>query len=377
MKPMVNPHQIYTQLLLQVYRKARNTFMTHCVYIALFSVCLWLDNVPSPLIQLWAMVAIVAGLWHWLASHRALRRLHESPLTGRNIISDIVAAGIAGLGFGFSALLLPFISLPSQLFIFLMLGAVAVGRLARLSAIPAIYTAFLVGVMAPLVAMLVYIGDTLEFNEHNALIIVLLMFLSLLYSARQLYSDLMDGLMSRFGLENAAGEDKLTQLANRRRFDLILEQEWSHAKRTSTPISLVMIDVDFFKKFNDHYGHQEGDECLAQVAKVLSKSVKRATDLVARYGGEEFVILLNQTTRDDAFKLCENIRHAVESLKLPHRESQLGYVTVSMGGVTLYAQEDMKATTLVKMADEALYRAKASGRNTVAWYEPNFDKEQT
>jgi diguanylate cyclase (GGDEF)-like protein len=208
----------------------------------------------------------------------------------------------------------------------------------------------------------------------NAIPVVLLMGVSLLFTVRQLHTDLLDGLMSRFGLENAAGEDKLTHLANRRRFDIVLEQEWSRARRSGLPISLIMVDVNFFKKFNDCYGHQEGDHCLAQVAQALSQSAKRSIDLVARYGGEEFVILLSQTTRDDAYEICERMRNSVESLNIPHQNSHLGCVTISLGGVTLYAREDMKAVELVRTADKALYRAKATGRNRVVWYEPGLDE---
>lgn len=285
---------------------------------------------------------------------------------------DIIAAGAAGLGFGLTALLFPYLTLTTRLFVILMFGAVAAAALTRLSALPVVYAAFLFGIMAPLVSVLIVVDGEPGLDAIPA---VLLMGVSLIYSSRRLHADLLDGLLSRFGLENAAGEDKLTHLANRRRFDIVLEQEWARARRSGLPISLIMVDVDFFKKFNDRYGHQEGDQCLAQVALALSQSVKRATDLVARYGGEEFVVLLSQTTRDDAYSLCERIRHAVESLNIPHQDSTLGLVTISLGGVTQYAREDVRAAELVRTADKALYRAKGTGRNKVVWYEPSLDGE--
>lgn len=364
---MVSPHQIYTQLLRQVYRNHSKNFIIHCVYVVIFGAYLWIEA-PNQILQIWILIATAAGLWHWHIGYKTLRHLREDALTGRNIRSDIIAAMLTGLGFGLSALMLPYLSISNKLFVISMLGAIAVSRLPQLSAVTLIYDLFLIGLFSPAIVILALSWGS---PESNMLMTILLMFVSLYYSARQLYRDLMDGLLSRFGLENAAGEDKLTKLANRRRFDLILEQEWSRAKRASTPISLIMIDVDYFKKFNDFYGHQEGDECLAQIAKVLSHSVKRAIDLVARYGGEEFVILLSQTTHDDAFKLCEQIRNAVENLGIPHKDSPKKCVTISLGGVTVYAQESMHATELVKMADEALYQAKALGRNTVAWYSKN------
>lgn len=285
---------------------------------------------------------------------------------------DVIAAGTAGFSFGITSLLFPLLSLSSRLLIFVMLGAVAASALPRLSTLPQVYAAFLFGIMTPLISILIASDGE---PGLSAIPIVFVMGISLFYSARQLHYDLLNGLLSRFGLENAAGEDKLTHLANRRRFDIALEQEWTRALRSGTPISLIMIDVDFFKKFNDRYGHQEGDLCLEQVAEALSQSAKRAIDLVARYGGEEFVVLLIQTTRDDAYTLCETMRQSVEKLNIPHHDSSFGRVTISMGGVTMYASTDLKAVELVRTADLALYRAKASGRNRVAWYDPKIDVE--
>ena len=199
----------------------------------------------------------------------------------------------------------------------------------------------------------------------------------LYYSAVQRRRDLIDDLIARFGLENDAGEDKLTNIANRRRFDLTLEQVWGQARRSGVPISLIMIDIDYFKKFNDRYGHQAGDKCLITVAKVLANSAKRATDLVARYGGEEFVILLNQTTRNDAYQLAEEIRQQVESLRIENLDADLGIVTLSMGGVTVYANDSQESINPLKLADIALYRSKEQGRNQVSWYQADVSSNTT
>ncbi len=368
---MVNPHQLFAHLLRQLYRRAAPAFAVHCIHVALLAVYLWRE-LPLTLFLTWLGIAMIGGIWHWIASRRASRYIAENTLKRGSIMPDVLAAGAAGLGFGLTALLFPYLSLTTRLFVILMQGAIATSGLTRLSALPLVYAAFLSGIVVPLVSVLIVVDGEPGWNAIPA---VLLTAISLLYSAQLLHADLLDNLLSRFGLENAAGEDKLTHLANRRRFDITLEQEWSRARRSGTPISLIMVDVDLFKKFNDRYGHQEGDQCLEQVARALSQSARRSIDLVARYGGEEFVILLSQTTRDDAYALCERTRMAVENLDIPHQDSALGRVTISMGGVTLYAGEDMKAVELVRTADKALYRAKATGRNKVAWYDPSLDEE--
>jgi diguanylate cyclase (GGDEF)-like protein len=159
--------------------------------------------------------------------------------------------------------------------------------------------------------------------------------------------------------------DGLTGLANRRYFDEMLEMEWRRAARQNLPLAAAMIDVDLFKNYNDHYGHQAGDECLRQVAGVLSRLVGRAGDLVARYGGEEFVFIGPATGGDNALDLAESIRAALEDLALPHAQSPLGIVTVSIGVAAMIPADGQTPFGLLQQADEALYLAKHRGRNRV------------
>lgn len=165
-------------------------------------------------------------------------------------------------------------------------------------------------------------------------------------------------------LEKISLTDGLTELANRRHFDFYLDHEWLRARRHKIPISLIMLDIDFFKAFNDEYGHPAGDACLKQVAQALKGVVHRPTDLVARYGGEEFAIILPQT--DDALAVAEACRATVESLRVPHAFSEVSsVVTISAGVYTLVPDVAMEPDQLTEKADEALYRAKDSGRNKV------------
>lgn len=173
-------------------------------------------------------------------------------------------------------------------------------------------------------------------------------------------------------LKQANDTDGLTLVANRRCFDNTIESEMQRTKRHNyrggdlQSISLILLDVDQFKKFNDNYGHMEGDRCLQQVAQTLAKSVNRPGDLVARYGGEEFVILLPETGAQEAEMIAERVRQAVEQLNMPHEYSDVSSsVTVSLGVASVAPAEDTEIHSLIESADRAMYQSKTGGRNRV------------
>ena len=157
--------------------------------------------------------------------------------------------------------------------------------------------------------------------------------------------------------------DALTGIANRRHFDEVFLQEWARAQRAGSVLSLAMIDVDWFKKYNDHYGHQAGDDCLRSVAKILKSHASRAGDLVARYGGEEFVVISTSVNKEDALHFANRLCQAFQGSGLSHASSSFGHVTVSIGMAVAAPADVETAELLLKAADEALYRAKAQGRN--------------
>ncbi|HUB51934.1 MAG TPA: diguanylate cyclase [Terracidiphilus sp.] len=176
-----------------------------------------------------------------------------------------------------------------------------------------------------------------------------------------------------FEADANAGRDHLTGLANRRAFDKQIVREWQRAFRERLNLSLLMIDVDRFKLYNDHYGHPAGDECLRKVASILAQSALRATDLVARYGGEEFAVILPGASVNMASLLAERIRQAVAEVRIPHAADPQNIVTISAGVATLQPSNDMETTMLIERADRALYEAKNRGRDRVEkWSEAGW-----
>ncbi|PMB51363.1 hypothetical protein CEN39_15660 [Fischerella thermalis CCMEE 5201] len=167
-------------------------------------------------------------------------------------------------------------------------------------------------------------------------------------------------------LERLATLDGLTQVANRRRFDEYLSQEWRRMAREKQYLSLILCDVDYFKSYNDHYGHQAGDACLKRVAAAMRNTLKRPADLVARYGGEEFAIILPSTAMQGAIAVAQAIQKAIKILRLPHIQSQISdFITISFGVSSIIPTHNLRVETLITTADEALYEAKKQGRDRI------------
>ena len=166
-------------------------------------------------------------------------------------------------------------------------------------------------------------------------------------------------------LEMLSNTDGLTNIGNRRIFDKNLIQEWNRGQRAETSLSLVMLDIDHFKQFNDLYGHLVGDACLQSMAYAIAQSGRRSGELVARYGGEEFVILLPNVDQFSAYEAAQHIQQLIAALAIPHAQSPTGIVTVSIGVASLIPSSEQQPSELVQLADAALYDAKLAGRNCI------------
>jgi len=220
----------------------------------------------------------------------------------------------------------------------------------------------------------------LSSDEGHSLVAgaIIIMAITLILASNYIYQLLYELQETQLKLQDLADTDQLTQIANRRHFDRKFKVEWRRAMRERTPISMLLIDVDFFKKYNDTYGHQAGDSCLKQIADTMASVTHRPADLASRYGGEEFSILLPVTKQADAAMLAERLRRKIEGLQIEHSRTDIGVVTVSIGvsccepawdftGKT--PDEDQKVifpAMLLTAADNALYVSKERGRNQVS-----------
>jgi diguanylate cyclase (GGDEF)-like protein len=168
-------------------------------------------------------------------------------------------------------------------------------------------------------------------------------------------------------LEILSFKDGLTGVANRRMFDSVMELEWANARRNNQPLSLIMIDIDYFKQYNDHYGHIQGDDCLKRVGKVLSSAATRSRDFLARYGGEEFILVLPETDAESANKVAERCRNLIFKEQIAHENSPVSQIlTVSLGVGTITPSHKDESIGFIEAVDRLLYQAKQKGRNRIA-----------
>ena len=209
----------------------------------------------------------------------------------------------------------------------------------------------------------IWIRDVVHVVRENGVTKKLIGFMFDISERKRLENELLE---ANKRLKAFSYQDGLTGLANRRLYDQTLETEWPRAMRNKQPISMILIDIDFFKEFNDLYGHLEGDSCLQTISRALETVTTRSTDLCARYGGEEFVLLLPGTDQDSAMEIAEKTRQLIRVLKIPHKGSSIDeFVTISAGVCTLIPEINQSPSILFEKADKQLYLAKHKNRNCV------------
>lgn len=175
-----------------------------------------------------------------------------------------------------------------------------------------------------------------------------------------------------FRLQNLSFHDGLTGIANRRSFDKYIDRAWKSAIRSNTAISLIMIDIDYFKMYNDNYGHLKGDDCLITVAQILASSIKRPMDFVARYGGEEFIFILPDTDSYGALNVAQNVKKNIADAAISHEFSLVSkHITISQGIVTAYPSKDDKIEQFIHNSDLSMYKSKELGRNLITVFDDN------
>jgi len=357
-----NPHDLACEELRHVYR-GKNSGKLIVLFSGLVAAAMLAWDIGGVYASAWYAWLLLAHAWHWWLGRLDFISANVSIELAR-INRHVMAAGLAGLGWGALSIALPLLSRPSKAAILIIMLIAVIVALPRLVVFLPIFFAFAAGVYVPLLLATPFLDfETL----HMVLVILVVVGATLWASAREVRKILIDVLLKQVSSEQASWEDRLTGIGNRRSFDANLATTWAQASRAKVPLSLMMVDVDFFKKFNDSYGHQAGDECLRQVASALDSCARRAGDSVTRYGGEEFAVVLFHTPLNDARNISESMLAAIQKLKIRHEQSTHEIVTISMGIATIVPTAENDMLQLVEEADKALYRAKENGRNRAEW----------
>ncbi|WP_024930513.1 diguanylate cyclase [Methylophilus sp. OH31] len=357
-----NPHDLACEELRHVYR-GKNSGKLIVLFSGLVAAAMLAWDIGGVYAGAWYAWLLVAHAWHWWLGRLDFLSANVSIELAR-INRHVMAAGMAGLGWGALSIALPLLGRSSKAAILIIMLIAVIVALPRLVVFLPIFFAFAIGVYAPLLLATPFLDfETL----HMVLVILVVVGATLWASASEVRKILIDVLLKQISSEQASWEDRLTGIGNRRSFDANMATTWAQASRAKVPLSLMMVDVDFFKKFNDSYGHQAGDECLRQVASALDSCARRTGDSVTRYGGEEFAVVLFHTPLNEARNISDSMLTAVQKLNIRHEQSTHQIVTISMGIATIVPTMENSMQQLIEEADKALYRAKENGRNRAEW----------
>jgi diguanylate cyclase (GGDEF)-like protein len=357
-----NPHDLACEELRHVYR-GKNSSKLIVLFSGLVAAAMLAWDIGGIYAGTWYAWLLLAHAWHWWLGRLDFISANVSIELAR-INRHVMAAGMAGLGWGALSIALPLLSRSSKAAILIIMLIAVIVALPRLVVFLPIFFAFAIGVYAPLLLA----APFLDFETlHMVLVILVVVGATLWASASEVRKILIDVLLKQISSEQASWEDRLTGIGNRRSFDTNMATTWAQASRAKVPLSLMMVDVDFFKKFNDSYGHQAGDDCLRQVASALDSCARRTGDSVTRYGGEEFAVVLFHTPLNEARNISDSMLTAVQKLNIRHAQSTHEIVTISMGIATIVPTIENNIQQLIEEADKALYRAKENGRNRAEW----------
>lgn len=363
-----DPHDLACEELRHIYR-GKNSSKLIVFFSGFVAASMLAWDIGWQYAGIWYAWLLIAHTWHWWLGRLDFLSANVSIELAR-INRHIMAAAMAGLGWGTLSIALPLLSRSSKAAILIIMLIAVIVKLPRLVVFLPIFFAFAAGVYVPLLLTTPFLDfETL----HMVLVMLIVVGVTLWASAREIRKILIDVLLKQVSSEQASWEDRLTGIGNRRSFDAHLATTWMQASRAKVPCSLMMVDVDFFKKFNDTYGHQAGDDCLRQVASALDGCVRRAGDSVTRYGGEEFAVVLFHTSLNDARNFSDHMLAAIRKLNIPHEQSPHEIVTISIGIATMMPTAEDDMTTFIEQADKSLYRAKENGRNRAEWHMLNID----
>lgn len=355
---------ILEQQARHLHRRNMNSFFYNIANSGVL--CFMLRNVvPHTRLLTWFSVLMAANFVRFMISVYYNNKPLDDYAFQRSLVFYSIGMSMTILVWSASSFVIyPTNSIPHQIFLALILVGVLARATPILSVNKNIYKLFIVIVLSPIILKFAFKPTT---EMHVALAFVLTLYGATLYKSATFLSTSFKRLYDLSSeLKGKASQDALTEVANRQKFDELVQVAWKTAIQNQEPLSLLMMDIDQFKAYNDTYGHQRGDECIRTVAKILKKSVLRNTDYVARYGGEEFAIVLTNTDAEGAAVVAERIRHHVELLHIPHKSSYVAdHVTTSIGAGTIVPSPSDDVLAFINVCDQTLYQSKDKGRNCV------------
>jgi diguanylate cyclase (GGDEF)-like protein len=365
---------ILVPLIVQSFRQLPIALIVNLAVGFILAAVLW-SAVSTPVLLAWSglLIAVTGARYLSLQAFRNASPRSESDhaFWTKYFLAGACAAGVV---WGLSGILLfhP-TSFPHQVVLAFVLGGMVAGAVPLLSSVRHAYWCFAIPVVVPISIRMMWVGDQIHLVMGLMVVIFGLAMLATSAQVHRLYRDseklrreLFSSIEVEQALEYLVRLDSLTGIPNRRLFEEELSKEWARAKRDHAPLSLIMVDIDHFKEYNDHYGHPAGDLCLVEVAQTMHHALSRPGDVVARIGGEEFAFLLPQTDLSGAIAVAEQVRERVLTLNLAHDASPVaGHVTLSFGVASSELASVASPAELIRTADIALYEAKRRGRNQI------------
>ena len=360
--------------IVQSFRLLPISLIVNLAIGLILAAALW-NAVPTPVLLAWSgmLIAVTGARFLTLRAFRnaAPRSESDHAFWTRRFLAGACAAGVV---WGLSGILLfhPS-SFPHQVVLAFVLGGMVAGAVPLLSSVRRAYGCFAIPVVLPISIRMMMVGDRMHFVMGLMMVIFGLAMLATSAQVHRLFRDseklrreLFSSIEVEQALEYLVRLDSLTGIPNRRLFEEELSKEWARAKRDHAPLSLIMVDIDHFKEYNDLYGHPAGDLCLVDVAQAMHHALSRPGDVVARIGGEEFAFLLPQTDLSGAIAVAEQIRERILALNLPHEASPVAsHVTLSFGVSSSELDSASSPAELIRTSDIALYEAKRCGRNQI------------
>ncbi|MEO0424606.1 MAG: diguanylate cyclase [Pseudomonadota bacterium] len=324
--------------------------------------------VPSASVLTWVTLVLCVTGYRWRL-RRGLPDLESASVSDMSRAWSRLRAGIVASGIAWgsaSVLAFPAGSALHQAAFVMVVGGMTAGAVPMLAVRFTPYAISCLTVLLPMAVRLAAEGTGTHLVLGGTTLILIVM---MLRSARNFSRLFQESARLRARLERQASIDSLTGLANRREFDRVAEREWRAASRSRSCLSVLVLDADYFKAYNDHYGHVQGDDCLWQISECLRGSLHRPKDLAARIGGEEFMVLLPDCAAEGALEVAQRIRDTVRARAIPHVRSPItDKVTLSIGTASTVPSPDTHLRQLIERADRALYKAKGSGRDRAcAW----------